>query len=230
MSSSMSGCSQGSGASASAGFGRVGAYLRTLLAAVACLAGVGVLLGLAPEPDPIPRRWQLDVEVGPLRVASVDVPGVGPRSYYYLTYTVTNRSGQDLLFAPAWDLATDDGELIRSGRDVPASVTRELLDRLGDPLLQDQISILGMLLQGPENARDGLVIWPANDLGVAEIAIFGAGFSGETRNIRTLNARTGEPMTYTLRKTLMLRYRPSGDILTDRPDEVPQTERRWIMR
>ena len=66
----------------------------------AMILTAGVLSGMTPpEPDPIPRRWQLDVEVGPLRVATFDVKDEGKRAYFYMTYKVTNNSGEDLLFA-----------------------------------------------------------------------------------------------------------------------------------
>src|SRR5690242_18478643 len=83
---------------------------------------LGTSLGLAPEPDPIPRRWELTIEPGPLRIAVVDIPGQGLQNYFYFTYKVTNTSGGDLLFAPSIDLATSTGEVLRSGRDVPAAV------------------------------------------------------------------------------------------------------------
>lgn len=134
----------------------------------------------APEPNPVPRRWQLDVAVGPLRLATVETPEHGRRDYLYTFYKVVNNSGEDLLFAPMFELATDEGHLIRSGRGVPAAVTQELLRRLENPFLQDQISIIGVLLQGEENAKEGLVIWPAEGLKVDELSIYAAGFSGET--------------------------------------------------
>lgn len=134
----------------------------------------------APEPNPVPRRWQLDVEVGPLRMATVETPEHGRRDYLYMAYEVVNNSGEDLLFAPMFELATDEGDLLRSGRGVPAAVTQELLRRLENPFLEDQISIIDVLLQGEENAKEGLVVWPAEGLKVDELSIYAAGFSGET--------------------------------------------------
>lgn len=211
--------------------------MRGVVAVAIAAASVGVAarsvaIAAAPEPDPVPRRWQLDVKVGPLRVTTVDAPRIGPRTYYYLTYRVTNNSGQDLLFAPSFELATDHGERRRSGRDVPAEVTRALLERLGNPLIQDQISILGMMLQGEENAKDGLVIWPANDLKADEVVIYGSGFSGESATLEMPDPTTGQPRQVVLRKTLMVRYKLPGDLRTDVPGqrELPPFENRWIMR
>lgn len=180
----------------------------------------------APQPDPVPRRWQLDIKPGPLRLAVLDVEGLGEKAYFYFTYYVENNTGEDLLFAPSFQLATDDGTLINSGANVPSSVTKTILERLRNPFLLDQISAVGLLLQGEENAREGLVIWPAENLEVDEVSIFAAGFSGETKTY--IRPDTGEPVL--LRKTLMLRHETPGDIAALRDRPLDRVERRWIMR
>jgi hypothetical protein len=143
-----------------------------------------------------------------------------------LTYTVTNNSGEDLLFAPAFELATDQ-EVLRSGRSVPLEVTRELQSRAQNPMILDQISMIGQLLQGKENAKDGLVIWPADDLRPGDLTVYAAGFSGETAKVQGPDSK----QTVILRKTLMLRYTVPGE-LTQRggqPLELSEPAR-WIMR
>jgi hypothetical protein len=143
---------------------------------------------------------------------------------------VSNSTGQDLLLAPAFDLATEAGEMLRSGRDVPADVTRQILEQLNNPYLQDQISILGMLLQGEENARDGLVIWPADNLQPGELIVFATGFSGETKTVDVKDAKSGEMTKATLRKTMMLRYQVPGELRQVGSTPFPVAEQRWIMR
>lgn len=189
----------------------------------------GLALG-APEPSPIPQRWQLDVRCGPLRLATVDVPGRGPRSYYYLTYLVTNNSGEDLLFAPSFDLANDEGRVVRSGLGVPPEVTREILARLDNPLLLDQVQIIGQLLQGRANAKEGLVVWPAEDLNSDELTVYAAGFSGESRTLKVTDRRTGQPAEIVLRKTYMLRYQTPGENRDQRDRSFAVSEEAWIMR
>jgi len=182
-------------------------------------------LGLAPEPDPVPRRWELKVDLGALRVTSLPVQGES-RAFYYLTYKVTNRSGQDVLFAPSFDMTFGDGKPVRSGRDVPADVTKALLEKMQNPLLQDQIAIIGPLLQGEENAKDGIVIWSAENLGPAKLTVYAAGFSGETATITLPDSATKA----VLRKSLMVRYQATGE-MTGRGDKpIEAAEHRWIMR
>lgn len=200
---------------------------RAVLAMAALVLGAGVLAGMAPpEPEPVPRRWQLDLDVGALRVATFDVKDQGRQAYYYMTYKVTNNSGEDLLFAPSFELATEYG-VLRSGRQIPLEVTKQLLEDSRLPQIEDQISIIGQLLQGKENAKYGLVVWPANELAPSEITLYAAGFSGETATVE----RPDTKESTVLRKSLMVRYAPPGDLTQNGQEAIPTSEpARWIMR
>ncbi|MBX3376627.1 MAG: hypothetical protein KF678_06450 [Phycisphaeraceae bacterium] len=178
----------------------------------------------APEPSPIPKRWQLEISTSPLMMAVV-----GGRSYFFMTYRVTNNSPQDQLFAPAFELATDEGDLVRSGRDVPVEVTREIITRLADPMIEDQISIVGNLLRGPENAKTGVVVWPMPQQFNAQISIFAAGFSGETAVVEVPSA-SGKSEKKLLRKTWMMRYSLPGQLKPGTGEAFLPVESRWIMR
>jgi hypothetical protein len=148
-----------------------------------------------------------------------------------MTYTVTNNTPADILFAPSFELANDEGDLLKSGAGVPAAATKAILARLNQPLLQDQISIVGNLLRGEENSKDGLLVWPLTDLSVNEISIFGAGFSGETKPVTVPDRKTGKETVVVLRKTALLRYKLSGEMVNiGSGEELPLVERRWIMR
>ena len=193
---------------------------------VAVLSISGVLAGLAPEPDPVPRRWEMQVDPGELRVITIDVPKVGNRKYFYMTYKVVNNSGQDLLFAPSFELADGDGNVVRSGRDVPQTVTQQLLTETQNPFIQDQIGVIGEFLQGVENAKDGLVIWPAGALHPSQLTVYGAGFSGETKTVESPNGKD----KFILRKTLRLDFQPIGDFSGVAGRTLPLQERSWIMR
>ncbi|MCC6428078.1 MAG: hypothetical protein IT435_14810 [Phycisphaerales bacterium] len=205
------------------------AFGRVSLTAALAILTFGAA-GLAPEPDPVPRKWQLDVKLGDLRLAKIETPGVGVKAYYYLTYTVTNASGVDVLLAPAWDLVTSDGQITRSGRNVPGAVTKQLLEQLNNEFLEDQISIIGVLMQGEENAKDGLVVWAIDDLRVDDVRVFGAGFSGESKPFEFVNPTSGSPERVMLRKTLSASYATPGEIEARGNEPFPPSEIRWIMR
>jgi len=189
-----------------------------------------VLGGWAPEPDPVPTRWELDFEPGPLRLARIDRGAAGPRYFFYMTYRVTNFSGSDLIFAPSFDIVTEEGAIRRSGRDVPPEVTRTLLSELRNPYLEDQISILGNILQGIENAKDGLVIWPADSLETDSLTVFVSGLSGENKPYVVVDAKTGRNKRVMLRKTLMLRYETPGTLAGRGSTPIELVEKRWVMR
>jgi hypothetical protein len=195
--------------------------------------GVGTLLSMPvvsvarpPEPEPTPRRWELQFESGPIGLISVNVPDVGPRTYAYLTYTVTNNSGEDVFFAPGFDLADGEGTVSRGGRDVPAVASQAVLGQLKDALVQDQVQIIGELLQGPRHAKRGLVIWPVVNMAPESVTVYVSGLSGESRTITGPDGKS----KFVLRKTLRLDFDAPGS-LEERPGRILQGKgRQWIMR
>jgi hypothetical protein len=182
----------------------------------------------APEPSPVATQWEFTFEDGPLRLAWID-DGNGVNPYFYFTYRVTNHWGGVKLFAPDVQLMADNANVLRSGRDVSSAVTQEIMDRLDNPLLESQIDIVSNVLQGVEHARDGVVIWPAEDLEADEITVFFAGLSGEFQPY-IVGRETTDPHRYTLRKTLMLRYSTPGQLDAQGDTPFEQAEKRWVMR
>lgn len=185
---------------------------------------------IAPQPEPVPTKWEFDFQPAELRVAFIDADGTGDKPYFYLTYKVTNYSGRDRILAPSFTMANDQGGLINSG-GVPTAVTRTLLDRLENPFLEDQLGIVDVLLQGADNARFGLVIWPAQDLDVDTVTVFAAGFSGENTVYHTTDPRTGLRERHILRKTRAITYALPGNLASSRGVE-PLTVQgaAWVMR
>lgn len=192
------------------------------------LFGVVPAVSAAPEPNPVTTAWEFTFENGPLRLAWVDT-GNGPHPYFYLTYRITNYSGKDLKFIPDVTLVTSESHVLKAGRDVSGAVTEEIMKRLDNPLLESQYDIVSDVLEGPENARDGVVIWPADDLDVDELTVFFAGLSGEYESY-VVGRNTTDPRRYSLRKTLMLRYATPGDISRQGSTPFELAEKRWVMR
>jgi hypothetical protein len=176
-----------------------------------------------PRPSPVPLRWQLEFQPGALRIY-VDPHDATP--YWYFTYKVSNFTGQDQLWVPRITLFTDAGTIQQAGEGVPSRVTESILALLRAPFLEDQNEIIGDLFQGREHAREGLSIWPANDIDVNELSIFVAGISGETAKVA--NPVSGDEQI--LQKTLQINYHIAGDVLPrgSTPVEVVSTE--WILR
>lgn len=186
----------------------------------------------APEPAVVPQRWLLDVTFGPLRVAQLDDGTGRTRAFYYFTYKAVNNTGQDVLFAPSFELSTGAGQVVRSGRGISSGVTRQLIERLDNPFLEDQIQVIGQLRQGEENAKEGVVVFEAPTLQPEGLTIYAAGFSGEFVTL-TLPTSTGlelEGGRATLRRTRQIVFAAVGDLSNrgDQPIEV--ADQVWIMR
>ncbi len=150
------------------------------------------------------RDWQIDFQPGDLRLYVDPADG---RYYWYFTYTVTNLTERDLVFAPRIELFLDSGEILRSGRGVPTRVVDQLKRLLGNPLLEDQNRIIGDLRVGRENARTGIAIWPAEDQQVTELTLFFQGLSSDRKDV--LHPETGEKVA--LYRTLRREYLVPGD-------------------
>lgn len=181
-------------------------------------------LGDYPKPAPVPFRWELEFEPGQLRLYKDSNGGEG--SFWYFTYTVTNRTGADQLWAPKFVLFTDAGEIIESGRGVPTKITEDILAMLGNELLEDQNEAIGDIMQGRENAKEGLVIWPARNLEVNELSMFIAGISGETARVK--NPVNGQEII--LRKTLQRDYLVPGNAADRGSKPVDLVQQTWVLR
>jgi hypothetical protein len=206
-------------------FGLAGCLACTVALGGVALLAASPMAALAPEPDPVPKRWELQVDTGDLRVVTITLAD-GPKKFFYMTFKVTNNSGEDQLFAPSFQLSDGDGTVVRSGRDVPVAVTQKLLAETQNPFIQDQIGVIGELQQGAENAKDGLVIWPAGSLNPSQLTVYAAGFSGETKTVASPDGKE----KFILRKTLRLDFQPPGDLAGVGGAAFTQTERSWIMR
>ncbi|MCP3905336.1 MAG: hypothetical protein GY715_17045 [Planctomycetes bacterium] len=189
-------------------------------------AAASLLAGAAqahPDPASIPYRWELDFKPGPLRLYVDPIDGA---AYWYFTYQILNRTGSDQVWAPTLVLFTDAGEILASGREVRPRIEESIRELLGNPLMETQNEIIGDLLQGREHARDGLVVWPAEETAVNEMSVFIGGLSGETARVR--NPSTGEEII--LRKTLQRDYLVRGDALARGSKPVELRGQRWVLR
>jgi len=202
--------------------------LTSLILGSLLLFGAGSTAIAAPEPSPVATTWEFTFDLGPLRLAWVDTDQ-GSKPYFFLTYHITNYSGSDLLFAPNVSLMTDNITVLKSGSNVPTDVTNEIINRLDNPLIESQINVVSTVLQGPEHARDGVLIWPAEQLDVDEVKVFFAGLSGEFESY-VVDRDGDNPRRYSLRKTLMLRFVTPGEFSEQGARPFELAEKLWVMR
>jgi len=199
---------------------------KAILTAMAMTAGAVYLSELpaaVPKPRAIPQAWQLDFAYLDLQAIRLKLPGQDkPQTFWYMRYTVTNRTGEDQFLVPDISLYTDTGDLRPSGRDVPRAVFEHVKTLHNDPLLRAPAGMIGKLLQGEDNTKHGVGYWPDFD-GESEIVdIFIGGLSGENVQVplpKPLEIKVKLPKgeekvitktTITLSKTLQLRYKVSG--------------------
>jgi hypothetical protein len=171
--------------------------------AMSGLAGPAAAFAAAAAASPS-SDWELDFRPGELRHFIDPVDG---NAYWYFTYSVVNRTGSERMWAPKFEFYGDRGQLLDAGKGVPTRVTKALLDRAGTEFTQDQYQILGPLLVGEENAKDGLVVFPSRDPEITEITVFVGGVSSKIR--REPDPVTGEPRTQ--RRVLRLEFHVPGE-------------------
>src|SRR5579885_482879 len=93
-----------------------------------------------PEPSVYPIAWQLDFKHSePKRIV------VGTTPYWYMTYTVTNNTGQEQVWRPDFQMLTNDGKVIQSDRGVSAEVFDQIKRTEGNRFVQPAALVAGPL-------------------------------------------------------------------------------------
>lgn len=233
-----------SGSEPSAG-AREGVSAMKHCAAILALGLVAAVAVIAADEDPVakprlvPVSWELEFEYKDPQSITIRLPGdKRAQTYWYVLYTVTNRTGADRNFVPNFIMYTDTGEILRAGRNVPALLFEEIQKRHNNPLLLDMAAIAARLLQGEDNAKDGVAIWPDFDSKARGFDIFVGGISGEKVTIKLPapikevdnNGKEVTRTEVTLFKTLHLTYLLPGEAAA-RPRTKPELlAKQWIMR
>jgi hypothetical protein len=92
-------------------------------------------------------------------------------------------------------------------------------------LLLSPTAIYGKLLQGEDNAKDGVIIFSDIDPAARDFRLFVAGLSGETAEVK--NPLTGKPVI--LQKTLELDYNIPGEAIGIDPHSQLRATH-WVMK
>ena len=221
--------------------------LILIVALVALPASAG-----EPQPSATPVAWELTIQPAPLmRIA------VGGKNYWYMIYTVTNDTGQDIDFNPEIvrvseidnetpaEKAAANPAAAPSIRTEPAivgvdsKVFKAISDRHAKtyPFLVTPVKAIDRLLQGKDNARTSVAVFPELDPRISHFTIYIGGLSGE-RIARTNPsydaARPADdkenPKLFVLQKTLALPYTLPGDVRTRRSAEPALGKMGWVMR
>jgi hypothetical protein len=204
------------------------AILVLALAAFFVSASTPAVAKKYPEPSIYPIKWQLDFKHGvPTRIV---VDSIG---YWYLTYTVTNNTGQEQLWAPDFQLMTNDGTMVQSDRNVPGEVFDRIKVMEKNRFLEPANKVAGTLHQGADQAKDGVAIWKEPNPRMGNFKIFAGNLSGEYVILtdddgKEMKGPDGQPVI--VRKTLALDYAVYGDEFFPQRHEVHDLGQKWIMR
>jgi hypothetical protein len=190
-----------------------------------------------PDPAVVQRAgdWTLEVVFSRLQQISVQCPGEGePSRYWYIILTLTNRTGSDVPFYPACDLMTDTFRILPAGKGVRGAVFERIkLKHQGRYPFLENIDIAGnKVLEGVDNTKDIVIIWPDFDAKAKNITLFIAGLSNETVAINhpTETDESGVPAKVYLQKTLALDYAVGADEQLRALAKPTYKDKRWVMR
>jgi hypothetical protein len=225
--------------------------LAPLLILTMGATGADAPVGVGPQPSPTPISWELEFSfLDPKRI-EVQLPGhAQPEVYWYMVYTVTNKSRTSQRFFPMFEIVTEDLRVYETDFDISPLVFDAIRERhrVTHPYLVSPTKAIGALLSGEDNARESVAIWRQVDLTQNNFTVYVAGLSGETRFMANpvydperpetvttvLSGREREitvnPRFFTLRKTLEISYNLPGSPQSRRAAIPERTGVRWVMR
>jgi hypothetical protein len=187
-----------------------------------------------PSPSPYPISWELQFDHSTPKRIVVETPGAAtPSAYWYMTYTVTNKTDKEQVFLPHFELLTRTGDVIRSDFNISQKVFDAIKLREGMQFLEPFTKVGGEIRLGEDEAKDGVCIWKEPDARMGNFTIFVAGLSGEAVQMKD---DSGQPMKdadgnpIILRKTLQLNYLIRGDDVYPGQDEVNVKSEDTVMR
>ena len=209
--------------------GLVYGTFAVLAVACVCLA--------APEPAivPGPGLWTVDTTfTHPEQILLRSSSGDRLKRFWYTIVTLTNKADREVEFYPKCELMTDTFQIVQAGRNVPPAVLAQIKRRYQSayPFLEALEEAGNKILQGEDNTKDIVIVWPDFDMLAKGMKVFITGLSNETVAIDHPVARDeiGQPVQVYLRKTLELSYNLRGDPALRSYAGVAYKGKRWIMR
>ncbi|UCG33207.1 MAG: hypothetical protein JSU68_00970 [Phycisphaerales bacterium] len=205
-----------------------------------------------PQAGPVSKSWNLEFQYADPQRITVGLPGrERPQTFWYLLYTVTNNSGQEVDFYPRFAILTGSGHELQSERGVSPLVFEAIKKRHAKthPFLQKHSEIIGRLLQTPDQAKDGVAVWPEFSVLSSKFTIYVAGLSGDFVEVPNPGYKEDQPQRveekladgitiprvvnprqFTLHRTLAIHYDLPGDAQTRTRAEPVRTGQEWVMR
>lgn len=207
----------------------VGAFAALLI--ITCVSLAAPKPAIVPGPD----DWTIDVKFeNPQQILLQTAGDAKPRLFWYLILTLTNNTDRDVDFYPNCELMTDTFQIIPAGKNVPDKVFEQIKNRHKTiyPFLEPLEKAGNKILQGDDNTKDIVIVWPDFDPNAKAINLFITGLSNETAVIEDPNVKDkdGNTVKIFLRKTLDLAYTLGGDPAFRSDTKLLYKDRHWVMR
>lgn len=165
--------------------------------------------------------WVLNFSYKPIRMRTVEVPGLGRQTILYLYYKVVNRTGKPRMFVPQFFLELDDGTRYPD-KVIPSAVEIIQMREAPQHDLLGAVSVTGILppstKQGVDDAVLGVAMWVL-DSRIARsdsLKVYVRGLSDGVQSVPGSDG--GEPTVKY--KTLRLDFNRPGDELRSREREI----------
>ena len=207
-----------------------------ILAALLFLSAANISLA-GPEPAivPGPSLWTLDIGFSQPQQITVKLPWERKaRRFWYIILTMTNDADLDVPFYPTCEMMTDTFKITQAYKDTRGIVFAKIKKRYKKtfPFLESLETASNRILQGQDNQRDMVIIWPDFDPKAKRVTLFLAGLSNETIVVPhpVATEEDGQPLKVYLRKTLQLDYTIGGDEKLRGKAALAYKDKRWIMR
>ena len=203
---------------------------RSLCLCLLAVLGLAFAFGAAnaelPHPKEYPTSWELKFDHGkPVRIA-VEVPGQPTKQgFWYIPFTATNNTGQERMFLPVVEMATEDGRIVRSDNNIPDAVVQKIRKLEGNKFIGSSVNISGDFRLGNDECKYGVAVWREPTLEMGRFSILFGGLCGEYTRVKGDDGKE-----VTLRKTLQLNFLVHGDNVYPGEDLVNSKPELWIMR
>jgi hypothetical protein len=163
--------------------------------------------------------WVLDFAFKPLRIKTIDIPGVGRRQIHYLYYKVVNRTGKPRMFVPQFIMVNEAGERFEDNVIPQAIPHIQMREDQTIPIL-GAVNIMGIIPPSTkpdvDDAVFGVATWDKWDAKSDRFSIYVRGLSDGYKEVPA--SGSGKPVTKY--KTLRIDFIRRGDHLNLHEKEI----------
>ena len=206
---------------------------------IACFCGSASANAQVLKPSRALLSWELKFSFSDPQRITLTLPGANqPATYWYMLYTVENDTDHDVPFYATAELVTASLQVVKGGEQISPTVYDAIKARhkITHPFMIDPSRVSGTLLQGEDNAKTSMVVFRQFNREDNAFSIYFSGLSGEIKQQPNPSFDASQPeskknpRTFTLRKTLEIKYDLPGDETTRRLAKPIRRERGWVMR